>query len=123
MSQEGYRGFEPTVRNVSMEDVTCQKSNYGVLIIGGNKVENVYDIHVKNCKFDGVIKQPTKVRKQDKKREVRQPHHQWFTGSQQGRPSLPDLLRVAHPQRDAARASVLPARLQQEAKVELRNGH
>lgn len=42
-----YRGFEPTVRNVSMEDVTCQKSNYGVLIIGGNKVENVYDIHVK----------------------------------------------------------------------------
>lgn len=32
-----YRGFEPTVRNVSMEDVTCQKSNYGVLIIGGNK--------------------------------------------------------------------------------------
>ena len=34
---------------------------YGVLIIGGNKVENVYDIHVKNCKFDGVIKQPTKV--------------------------------------------------------------
>ena len=44
-----------------MEDVTCQKSNYGVLIIGGNKVENVYDIHVKNCKFDGVIKQPTKV--------------------------------------------------------------
>ena len=56
-----YRGFEPIVRNVSMEDVTCQKSNYGVLIIGGNKVENVYDIHVKNCKFDGVIKQPTKV--------------------------------------------------------------
>ena len=56
-----YRGFEPTVRNVSMEDVTCQKSNYGVLIIGGNKVENVYDINVKNCKFDGVIKQPTKV--------------------------------------------------------------
>ena len=51
-----YRGFEPTVRNVSMEDVTCQKSNYGVLIIGRNKVENVCDIHVKNCKFDGVIK-------------------------------------------------------------------
>ena len=56
-----YRGFEPTVRNVSMEDVTCQKSNYGVLIIGGNKIENVYDIHVKNCKFDGVIKQPVKM--------------------------------------------------------------
>ena len=56
-----YRGFEPTVRNVSMEDVTCQKSNYGVLIIGRDAVENVYDISVKNCKFDGVIKDPVKI--------------------------------------------------------------
>lgn len=56
-----YRGFEPTVRNVSMEDVTCQKSNYGVLIIGRDAVENVYDIHVKNCQFNGVVKQPVKI--------------------------------------------------------------
>ena len=56
-----YRGFEPTVRNVSMEDVTCKKSNYGVLIIGRDAVENVYDISVKNCKFDGVIKEPVKI--------------------------------------------------------------
>ena len=56
-----YRGFEPTVRNVSMEDVTCQKSNYGVLIIGRNEVENVYDINVKNCTFNGVVKKPVQM--------------------------------------------------------------
>ena len=56
-----YRGFEPTVRNVNVEDVTCQKSNYGVLIIGRNAVENVYDINIKDCKFDGVQKQPVKI--------------------------------------------------------------
>ena len=56
-----YRGFEPTVRNVNVEDVTCQKSNYGVLIIGRDAVENVYDINIKNCKFDGVQKQPVKI--------------------------------------------------------------
>ena len=56
-----YRGFEPTVRNVSMEDVTCQKSNYGVLIIGRNEVENVYDIDVKNCTFNGVVKKPVQM--------------------------------------------------------------
>ena len=56
-----YRGFEPTVRNVNVEDVTCQKSNYGVLIIGRDAIENVYDINIKNCKFDGVQKQPVKI--------------------------------------------------------------
>ena len=56
-----YRGFEPTVRQVSMEDVTCQKSNYGVLIIGRNEVENVSDITVKNCHFKGVQKDPVKI--------------------------------------------------------------
>ena len=56
-----YRGFEPIVRNVNVEDVTCKKSNYGVLIIGRDAVENVYDINIKNCKFDGVQKQPVKI--------------------------------------------------------------
>lgn len=56
-----YRGFEPTVKNVSVEDVTCQKSNYGVLIIGRNEVENVSDISVKNCNFNGVQKEPVKI--------------------------------------------------------------
>ena len=56
-----YRGFEPTVKDVSVEDVTCKKSNYGVLIVGRNEVENVTDIHIKNCNFDGVQKEPVKI--------------------------------------------------------------
>ena len=56
-----YRGFQPTVRKVYMENVTCQKSNYGVLIIGLNEIENVYDVTVKDCNFTGVVKQPVKM--------------------------------------------------------------
>lgn len=56
-----YRGFEPIVNNVNVENVTCQKSNYGVLIIGRDSLENVYDINIKNCKFDGVVKEPVKI--------------------------------------------------------------
>ena len=56
-----YRGFEPIVNNVNVEDVTCQKSDYGVLIIGRDSLENVYDINIKNCKFDGVVKEPVKI--------------------------------------------------------------
>ncbi len=56
-----YRGFEPIVNNVNVENVTCQKSDYGVLIIGRDSLENVYDINIKNCKFDGVAKEPVKI--------------------------------------------------------------
>lgn len=48
------RGFNPVVRNVSLENVTCKKSKYGVQIIGLDNLTNVYDINLKNCKFDGV---------------------------------------------------------------------
>lgn len=56
-----YRGFEPIVNNVNVENVTCQKSDYGVLIIGRDSLEKVYDINIKNCKFDGVVKEPVKI--------------------------------------------------------------
>ena len=56
-----YRGFEPIVNNVNVENVTCQESDYGVLIIGRDSLENVYDINIKNCKFDGVVKEPVKI--------------------------------------------------------------
>lgn len=56
-----YRGFEPIVNNVNVENVTCQKSDYGVLIIGRDSLENAYDINIKNCKFDGVVKEPVKI--------------------------------------------------------------
>lgn len=56
-----YRGFEPEVRNVSMEDVTCKKCDYGVYVIGSGKVENVSDIVVKNCQFNGIQKLPVNI--------------------------------------------------------------
>ncbi len=56
-----YRGFMPTVRNVNVEEVTCQKSNYGVLLIGYKDSSNIYDINIKNCKFDGVQKDAVKI--------------------------------------------------------------
>ena len=48
------RGYYPTVRNVYMENVTSEKSQYGVQIIGLDEDTYVYDINVKNCKFNGV---------------------------------------------------------------------
>ena len=48
------RGFNPTVRNVYMEDVTCKKSKHGLLLNGLDDADNIYNIHVKNCRFDGV---------------------------------------------------------------------
>ena len=59
--EECYRGFEPTVRKVYMENVTSKESKYGVQIIGLNNIENVHDITVKNCKFDGVSKAPVSI--------------------------------------------------------------
>ncbi len=102
-----YRGFEPSVSQVYVENVTCKKSNYGVLIVGREQGrENVTDITVKNCKFDGVIKQPVKIT--GKTRDVKfdnliingslvlnkedrpyQTYSEWLTHS--------EMSRVAHP--------------------------
>ena len=48
------RGNYPVVRHVLMENVTCQKSKYGVQIIGLEEDCFVHDITVRNCRFDGV---------------------------------------------------------------------
>lgn len=48
------RDFPPTVRNVYMDNVTCEKSRYGVLIAGLPGDDNVYNIHVTNSFFNGV---------------------------------------------------------------------
>lgn len=50
------RGFAPTVRNVNIENITCNKSKYGVLVEALDSVTNVYDINVKNCHFNNVEK-------------------------------------------------------------------
>ena len=48
------RGYYPTVRNIYMENVTSESSQYGVQIIGLDEDTYVYDITVKDCKFNGV---------------------------------------------------------------------
>ena len=48
------RGHNPTVRNVWMENVTCQKSKYGILINGLEDESQIYNINVTNCNFTGV---------------------------------------------------------------------
>ena len=51
------RGFYPIVRNVFMENVTCEKSKYGVMIVGYEQDSLAYTvnhIYVKNCRFNGV---------------------------------------------------------------------
>ena len=48
------RGYVPTVRNVHISHITCEKSQYGVQIIALDSVCNVYDIYVNDCKFNGV---------------------------------------------------------------------
>jgi len=55
------RGFYPTIRNVTMENVTCRKSKYGVMIVGYQdpKLSNtINNITVRNCQFDGVYSKP-----------------------------------------------------------------
>lgn len=56
-----YRGFEPEVRDVNVEDVTCRKSAYGVLIVGRDSVENVSDIRLKDCVFNGIGRENVRI--------------------------------------------------------------
>lgn len=48
------RGFPPFVRNVTLENVTSQESQYGIYIIGLDESVNVSDISLSNCSFNGV---------------------------------------------------------------------
>jgi len=48
------RGYLPVVRNINMNNVSCNKSRYGVQIIGLDSDTLVYDINVNNCRFNGV---------------------------------------------------------------------
>lgn len=50
------RDFPPIVRNVIVENVTSQKSKYGVYIVGLADSENIDNISVINCDWNGVEK-------------------------------------------------------------------
>ena len=52
--EECDRSFPPLVRNVVLENVTSNKSRYGVFIVGLDGKENVSDITLSNCIFNGV---------------------------------------------------------------------
>lgn len=55
------RGHIPTVRNVYMENVTCNKSKHAVLINGLEESSQIYNINVNNCTFNGLGSTPIKI--------------------------------------------------------------
>lgn len=56
------RGHIPTVRNVYVENITCKKSKYGILLNGLEKEDSkdaqIYNINIKNCTFGGLSAEP-----------------------------------------------------------------
>lgn len=56
------RGFTPTVRNVHLRNVTCEKSQLGVLIIGLDDDSHVNNISVEDCRFNNVSKNGNSVK-------------------------------------------------------------
>lgn len=48
------RDFPPTVRNVFLQNVTCNESKYGVKIEGFEDLCNIHNIVVEDCSFNGV---------------------------------------------------------------------
>lgn len=48
------RSYPPTVKNVWLDNITCKKSKYGVMIEGFKEICNIDNINVDNCHFDGV---------------------------------------------------------------------
>ena len=50
------RNFPPVVRNVHLKNVTCEKSRLGVLIIGLDDDQHVYNISVEDSHFNNVAK-------------------------------------------------------------------
>ena len=52
------RGFIPEVRDVTLENVTCRKSTYGVRFDGLDDEVRINDITLRDCAFEGVEKDP-----------------------------------------------------------------
>lgn len=53
-NEQCFRGNNPIVRNVYLENVNCEKSKIGVYLLGVQDECNVYNINVKNCEWNGV---------------------------------------------------------------------
>ena len=63
-NEQAERGHIPTVKNVYLENVNCNKSKYGAYIDGLTESCNVKNIYVKNCKWDGVAEKGNLLRGQ-----------------------------------------------------------
>lgn len=48
------RDFPPIVRNVNIENITSQKSKYGIYIVGLKDITNIENVNINNCEFNGV---------------------------------------------------------------------
>jgi polygalacturonase len=48
--------YLPVVKNIFLENIDCKKSNYGIFIDGFTDYNQVSDVYVKNCNFEGVQK-------------------------------------------------------------------
>ena len=57
-NEKARRGFIPEVRDVTLENVTCRKSTYGVRFDGLDDVVKIDGITLRNCSFEGVEKDP-----------------------------------------------------------------
>ena len=63
LREEGYVivSVEQTVNSRKLENVTCQKSKYGVMIVGFDNINTIHNINLKNCNFTGVYGQPVYI--------------------------------------------------------------
>lgn len=48
------RGHNPIVRNVNLQNVTCEESQYAIVLNGLDDDVNIYDVNVTNCTWNGV---------------------------------------------------------------------
>ncbi len=48
------RGFDPIVRNVHIQNITSEKSQFGVYIVGLEDDSHVYNVSVEDCHFNNV---------------------------------------------------------------------
>ena len=48
------RDFPPSVKNVFLDNVQCDRSRYGILIIGLSDTLNINNIQLSNCRFNNV---------------------------------------------------------------------
>lgn len=53
-NERGERGYNPTVRNVNLSNVTCEESRYAIVLNGLDDCCNIYDVNISNCVWNGI---------------------------------------------------------------------